>query len=50
MRIEETHSLHMDMTTLVQQIADDEKLVREVEEGSKFEEIQLRYQQAVHRR
>jgi hypothetical protein len=50
LRIEEVVSSSKEMTILVQQIHEDETLLHELEEGSKFEDAQALYQQAIQRR
>lgn len=50
LRIEEIISSSKEMTILVQQIHEDEALLHELEEGSKFEDAQSLYQQAIQRR
>lgn len=50
LRIEELSSLNEGVAVLSKTIQEDERLLQDLEDGSKFEHAQLSYQQAVHRR
>jgi hypothetical protein len=49
-RMEEVYASDTEICALIEQITEDEKLCREVDEGLTFEEIQSRYQQSIHHR